>query len=182
MQWALYCIQHYDICVSAGWLHKVQWVLCTACWTMDMTGVYACLSEACVTSQLSRATLMFSMNSHPAPHSSGHLFVRTAMASIHNNFACNQVGWDTQKRRGGGKPETLSSCRNSLDLHWSASARLGRRCASVPHLRYLSVEILMNRRHYTEMHQLDRYVTLTPILKTLEVRHSLLQCSKLRVN
>ena len=36
----------FDICVSAGWLHEVQWVLCTAFWTMDMTGVYACLGEA----------------------------------------------------------------------------------------------------------------------------------------
>ena len=46
VQWALYCVQHYDICVSTGWLHKVQWVLCTAFWTMDMTGLYACLCEA----------------------------------------------------------------------------------------------------------------------------------------
>ena len=46
IQWALYCIQHRDICVSAGWLHKVQRVLCTAFWTMDMTGVYGCLCEA----------------------------------------------------------------------------------------------------------------------------------------
>ena len=32
--------------VSAGWLHEMQWVLCTAFWSMDMTGVYACLFEA----------------------------------------------------------------------------------------------------------------------------------------
>ena len=36
--------------VCAGWLHKVQWdlqwVLCTAFWSMDMTGVYACQFEA----------------------------------------------------------------------------------------------------------------------------------------
>ena len=32
--------------VCAGWLHEVQWVLCTALWSMDMTGVYACLFEA----------------------------------------------------------------------------------------------------------------------------------------
>ena len=32
--------------VCAGWLHKVQRVLCTAFWSMDMTGVYACLFEA----------------------------------------------------------------------------------------------------------------------------------------
>ena len=32
--------------VCAGWLHEVQWVLCTAFWSMDMTGVYACLFEA----------------------------------------------------------------------------------------------------------------------------------------
>ena len=44
-QWALYCIQHFDICVSAGWLNEVQWVLCTTFWSMDMTGVYACLCE-----------------------------------------------------------------------------------------------------------------------------------------
>ena len=35
---------------AAGWLHEVQWdlqwVLCTAFWSMDMTGVYACLFEA----------------------------------------------------------------------------------------------------------------------------------------
>ena len=54
-------------------------------------------------------------------------------------------GTNTLKR---GKPEMHSSCRNSLDLHWSASARPGRGCASVPHLRYLSVSRhLMNRRH-----------------------------------
>ena len=32
--------------VCSGWLHEVQWVLCTAFWSMDMTGVYACLFEA----------------------------------------------------------------------------------------------------------------------------------------
>ena len=32
--------------VCAGWLHEVQWVLCIAFWSMDMTGVYACLFEA----------------------------------------------------------------------------------------------------------------------------------------
>ena len=36
--------------VRAGWLHEVQWdlqwVLCTAFWSMDMTGVYACQFEA----------------------------------------------------------------------------------------------------------------------------------------
>ena len=33
--------------VCAGWLHEVQWVLCTAqFWSMDMTDVYACLFEA----------------------------------------------------------------------------------------------------------------------------------------
>ena len=32
--------------VCARWLHEVQWVLCTAFWSMDMTGVYACLFEA----------------------------------------------------------------------------------------------------------------------------------------
>ena len=42
-----------------------------------------------------------------------------AMASIHLYFAGKQVG-DTQKR---GKPEMRSSCRKSLDLHWSASPR-----------------------------------------------------------
>ena len=49
VQWALYCVQHYDISVC-WWLHEVQWdlqwVLCTAFWSMDMTGVYACLFEA----------------------------------------------------------------------------------------------------------------------------------------
>ena len=30
----------------AGWLHEVQWVLCTAFWSMNMTCVYACLFEA----------------------------------------------------------------------------------------------------------------------------------------
>ena len=46
VQWALYSLQHYAISVSDGWLHEVQWVLCTAFWSMDMTGVYACLCEA----------------------------------------------------------------------------------------------------------------------------------------
>ena len=32
--------------VCAGWLHEVQWVLWIAFWSMDMTGVYACLFEA----------------------------------------------------------------------------------------------------------------------------------------
>ena len=64
-----------------------------------------------------------------------------SMASIHHYFARKQVG-DTQKR---GKPEMRSSYRNSLDLHWSASARPSRGCASVPHLRYLSVS-----RHFNE--------------------------------
>ena len=32
--------------VCAGWLHEVQWVLCIAVWSMDMTGVYACPFEA----------------------------------------------------------------------------------------------------------------------------------------
>ena len=32
--------------VCAGWLHEVQWVLCTGFWSMDMTSVYACLFEA----------------------------------------------------------------------------------------------------------------------------------------
>ena len=63
------------------------------------------------------------------------------MASIHLYFAGKQVG-DTQKR---GKPEMRSFCRKSLDLHWSASARPGRGPASVPHLRYLSVN-----RHFNE--------------------------------
>ena len=45
VQWALYCVQQYDICVFAGWLHEVQWVLYTAFLSMDMTGVYACLCE-----------------------------------------------------------------------------------------------------------------------------------------
>ena len=49
VQWALFCVQHYDICVSAAcWL--IAWgavsVLCTAFWTIDMTGVYAYLCEA----------------------------------------------------------------------------------------------------------------------------------------
>ena len=64
-----------------------------------------------------------------------------SLASIHLYFAGKQVG-DTQKR---GKPEMRSSCRTSLDLHWSASARPGRGPASVPHLRYLSVS-----RHFNE--------------------------------
>ena len=63
------------------------------------------------------------------------------MASIHLYFAGKQVG-DTQKR---GKLEMRSSCRKSLDLHWSASAPPGRSPASVPHLRYLSVS-----RHFNE--------------------------------
>ena len=66
------------------------------------------------------------------------------MASIHHYFARKQVG-NTQKR---GKPEMRSSCRNSIDLHWSPWPRPGRGSASVPHLRYLSVAILMNRRHW----------------------------------
>ena len=63
------------------------------------------------------------------------------MASIHHSFARKQMK-DTQKR---GKPELRSSCRKSLDLHWSASARPGRGSASVSHLRYLSVS-----RHFNE--------------------------------
>ena len=63
------------------------------------------------------------------------------MGSIHLYFARKQVG-DTPKR---GKPEMRSSCRNSLDLHWSAAARPGRGSASVPHLGYLSVS-----RHFNE--------------------------------
>ena len=63
------------------------------------------------------------------------------MASIHLYFARKQVG-DTPKR---GKPEMRSSCRNSLDLHWSPWPRPGRGSASVPHLRYLSVS-----RHFNE--------------------------------
>ena len=35
VQWSLNCIQHYAMCVSPGWLHEVQWVLCTAFWTMN---------------------------------------------------------------------------------------------------------------------------------------------------
>ena len=32
--------------VCDGQLHEVQWVLCTAFWSMDMAGVHACLFEA----------------------------------------------------------------------------------------------------------------------------------------
>ena len=64
-----------------------------------------------------------------------------SMASIHHYFAWKQVG-DTRKR---GKPEMRSSCRNSLDLHWSPWPRPGHGSASVPHLRYLSVS-----RHFNE--------------------------------
>ena len=61
-----------------------------------------------------------------------------------NRVARQHVG-DTQKR---GKPEMHSSCRNPLDFHWSASAPPSHGCASVPHLRYLSVSShLKNRRH-----------------------------------
>ena len=66
---------------------------------------------------------------------------RKIMASIHLYFARKQVG-DTPKR---GKPEMRSSCRNSLDLQWSAAARPGRGSASVPHFGYLSVS-----RHFNE--------------------------------
>ena len=76
-----------------------------------------------------------------------------AIASIRHYFARKQVG-DTQKR---GKPEMRSSCRNSLNLHCSALARLSRGCASVPHLRYLSVS-----RHFNEK---------TPFEKECEVVH-----------
>ena len=66
------------------------------------------------------------------------------MASIYLYFGGKQVG-DTQKR---GKPEMRSSCRKSLDLHWSASARPGRGPASVPTSDTCqSVAILMNRPH-----------------------------------
>ena len=67
------------------------------------------------------------------------------MVSVHHYFARKQVG-DTQKR---GKPEMCSSCRNSLDLHWSPWPRPGRRSASVPPPSNTcqSVAILMNRRH-----------------------------------
>ena len=54
--------------------------------------------------------------------------------------------WGTpQKHR---KLEMRTSCRNSLDLHWSAWPQPGRGSASVPRLRYLSVSRhFMNRRH-----------------------------------
>ena len=32
--------------MSSGWLHEVQWVLCSAFWGMHKTDVYVCLSEA----------------------------------------------------------------------------------------------------------------------------------------
>ena len=54
---------------------------------------------------------------------------------------------DTQKR---GKPEMRSSCRKSLDLHWSASARPGPAAAlqvSPTSDTCQSVAILMNRPH-----------------------------------
>ena len=44
-QWALYCVQHYDI--SVCWL--IAWGAVSTCidfWSMNMTGVYACLFEA----------------------------------------------------------------------------------------------------------------------------------------
>ena len=73
------------------------------------------------------------------PFYSGCLMIacsmRWSMASIHHYFVWKQVG-DTQKC---GKPEMRSSCRSSLDLHWSAWPPPGRGSASVPHLRYLSV-------------------------------------------
>ena len=62
------------------------------------------------------------------------------MASIHLYFARKQVG-DTPKR---GKPNMRSSCRNSLDLHWSPWPWPGRGSASVPHLRYLSISSHLN--------------------------------------
>ena len=57
------------------------------------------------------------------------------MASIHHNFARKQVG-DTQK---GRKPEVRSSCKNSLDWHWSAWPWPSRESPCVPRLRYMSV-------------------------------------------
>ena len=43
--------------VCVGWLHKVQWVLCSAFWSMDMTGGYACLFEAVCDVTTVRSTL-----------------------------------------------------------------------------------------------------------------------------
>ena len=39
--------------VCPGWLHEVQWVFWTAFWSMDVTGVYACLFQADITTVLS---------------------------------------------------------------------------------------------------------------------------------
>ena len=52
--------------------------------------------------------------------------------------------WGTLKS-AGNPTEMRSSCRNSLDLHWSPWPQPGRESASVPHLRYLSVS-----RHFNE--------------------------------
>ena len=71
------------------------------------------------------------------------LWMITSMASIHNNFARKKVR-DTQKR---GKPEMRGSCRNSLGLHWSASARPAGVRVSPTSDTCQSIAILMNRRH-----------------------------------
>ena len=53
--------------------------------------------------------------------------------------------WGTLTSVVGNPGCRRSSCRNSLELHWLASAWPVRGCASVPHLRYLSVS-----RHFNE--------------------------------
>ena len=65
----------------------------------------------------------------------------SAMASIHLYFARKQVG-DTPKR---GKLEMRSSCRNSLDLHWSAAGLQVSPTSDTSQSQ--SVAILMNRPH-----------------------------------
>ena len=56
VQWALYCVQHYDICVSAGTRCSEYFVQLFEAlrWLVSML---ACV-RLCVTSQLPRATLM----------------------------------------------------------------------------------------------------------------------------
>ena len=70
-----YCV-HHDICVSPGWLHKVQWVLCTVFWPIDMTGVFAGMSEAVcnvttVLSHLNRLYMGCWKRTHPPKQKGG---------------------------------------------------------------------------------------------------------------
>ena len=109
--------------VCAGWLHEVQWVLCTDFWSLDMTGVYACLQlfeAVCdvttVPSYLNRAPLAVRLErfrdqhttntntcgwavhtgSQPVSHSQVEFLFRDAHADKTNTNTTSWAGWDLQ--------------------------------------------------------------------------------------